>query len=373
MPDSEVVAVTHVTVNGDVTFTRVGVDKDDSVTDLASHCLDLRIGPVVGDGGDDTAVVSDLALDGLKRGDQVREISGSRSPAHGQSTVVTATVGASVGTVLVLTSIITKDTSPLLVSGERKDTGVLEHDSRLGSRAANGAEVVHANVNVLVDELVANLCVVVLVSVSVALPAVEVDRDGLVEADEVVGGHDTDSRIVETPLGNGTVEDGDGQVGSPEGLAGVEVGVTRHSHVQASKGGRHTRVLSIPIRHDESLEAKLTLQDVVLEVRVLADLGVVDLVVRAHDGSSSSTDGVGERPQVELVQSLVIQVGADGIDEAKVLKVTGLAEVLLLVHDEVLGAGNDTSVLDTADGVGDGMASQHWIRGETFPVTLGRC
>ena len=121
------------------------------------------------------------------------------------------------------------------------------------------------------------------------------------------------------------------------------------------------------------MEAKLALHDVVLEVRVLADLGVVDLVVRAHDGSSSSTDGVGERPQVELVQSLVVQVGADGIDEAKVLEVTGLAEVLLLVHNEVLGACDDTSVLDTADSVGDSMTSQDWVRGETFPVTLGRC
>lgn len=124
--------------------------------------------------------------------------------------------------------------------------------------------MVHADINVLVDKSVTSLCVVVLVSVCVALPAVEVDRNRLIEADVVVGGHDADSGIVKTPLGNGAVENGDCKVRSPEGLAGVEVSVTGHGHVHASKSGSNTRVLGIPIRHNESLEAELALQDVVL-------------------------------------------------------------------------------------------------------------
>jgi hypothetical protein len=122
--------------------------------------------------------------------------------------------------------------------------------------------------------------------------------------------------------------------------------------------------------NDESLETKLALQDVVLEVRVLASLRVVCLVVRAHDCASAGADGVGKGPEVQLVQSLVIDVGADGIDKALVLEVAGLAEVLLLVEDEVLAASNDTGVLDTTHCLSGGMTSQVRIGGKALPVAL---
>lgn len=132
-------------------------------------------------------------------------------------------------------------------------------------------------------------------------------------------------------------------------------------------------MLGIPVRHDETLETKLALQDVVLEVRVLAGLRVVDLVVRAHDGTSTGADSIGKGPQVELVQSLVVNIGADGIDEAKVLKVAGLAEVLLLVQNKVLGASNDTSILNTTDGFSNCNTSENRVWAEAFPVALQAC
>ena len=60
-------------------------------------------------------------------------------------------------------------------------------------------------------------------------------------------------------------------------------------------------MLRTPVAHDESLETKLVLEDVVLEVGVLASVAVVDLIVRAHDGTSTSTHGIGERPNIKLV------------------------------------------------------------------------
>jgi hypothetical protein len=36
----------------------------------------------------------------------------------------------------------------------------------------------------------------------------------------------------------------------------------------------------------------------------------------------------------------------------------------------VLGASNDTSILNTANGLSNGVAREVWIGGETFPVTL---
>lgn len=133
----------------------------------------------------------------------------------------------------------------------------------------------------------------------------------------------------------------------------------------------HARFASLAMcLHDETLEAKLALEDVVLEIRVLAGLRVVDLVVRAHDGTRAGADGVSKGPQVQLVQSLVVQVGADGIDKAKVSEIAGLAEMLLLVHNEVLGAGNDTSILDTANGFSNCYTRENRIGAKALPVTL---
>ena len=73
------------------------------------------------------------------------------------------------------------------------------------------------------------------------------------------------------------------------------------------------------------------------------------------------------------MQSLVVDVGADGINEALVLEVAGLAEVLLLVENKVLAASNDTSVLDSANCLGSSMASQVWVGGEAFPIALRNC
>ena len=44
--------------------------------------------------------------------------------------------------------------------------------------------------------------------------------------------------------------------------------------------------------------------------------------------------------------------------------------MLLLVQDVVLGASNDTSILNTAYGLGNGMTGEVWVRRKALPVTL---
>jgi len=66
--------------------------------------------------------------------------------------------------------------------------------------------------------------------------------------------------------------------------------------VQTCKSTADTTVLSTPITHDESLEAELVLEKLVEDLTVLACVGVVDLVVGAHDTSGTCADGVGKRP-----------------------------------------------------------------------------
>jgi len=43
---------------------------------------------------------------------------------------------------------------------------------------------------------------------------------------------------------------------------------------------------------------------------------------------------------------------------------SGLSEVLLLVHDEVLGTSNNTRVLNTLDSFCNCYTSEYWIRAE---------
>ena len=51
------------------------------------------------------------------------------------------------------------------------------------------------------------------------------------------------------------------------------------------------------------------------------------------------------------------------------VRLGGLAEVFLLITDEVLCASNDTSILDTVDVLSDSNTRQDRVRGETLPVT----
>ena len=65
------------------------------------------------------------------------------------------------------------------------------------------------------------------------------------------------------------------------------------------------------------------------------------------------------------MHSDIVEVGADGICEA----CATLTEVFLLVEDEVLGASDNASSLDTLDRLGDCNSGQDWIRCKTLPVT----
>lgn len=70
------------------------------------------------------------------------------------------------------------------------------------------------------------------------------------------------------------------------------------------------------------------------------------------------------------MQSLVVNIAADRINAAKVLEVSWGAEVLLLVQNVMLGASNDTSVLDATNSLRDSMTCQIRIRRKAFPVAL---
>ena len=94
------------------------------------------------------------------------------------------------------------------------------------------------------------------------------------------------------------------------------------------------------------------------------DVAVVGLVVRAHDTASTGTNSISKRPDVKLVQSDVVDVGRDSIRDVR----TSLSEVLLLVEDVVLGASDNTSILDALDGLGVQDTREDGVRAEALPV-----
>lgn len=97
-------------------------------------------------------------------------------------------------------------------------------------------------------------------------------------------------------------------------------------------------MLGLPITHDKTLETKLGLKDTVHELRVLAAVRVVDLIVRTHERSDTGADCVSEWPCVELVQCAVVHVGGGGLGDVEAVAggFAGLTEVLLLVGNPVL-------------------------------------
>ena len=69
-PGSEVVAITEVSVDSDVTLAGVSIDEDNSNADLRGQRLNLRVGVVVENRADSATIVCDYALDGFERSDE---------------------------------------------------------------------------------------------------------------------------------------------------------------------------------------------------------------------------------------------------------------------------------------------------------------
>lgn len=92
------------------------------------------------------------------------------TPSHGKSAVVAATVNTSVGSVWVLASVLTKDSSKLLLAREREGAVVLEQDSSVGSDLTDRFGVVVADIDMIVDLGVTFLSIRVKEAVGVLRP-----------------------------------------------------------------------------------------------------------------------------------------------------------------------------------------------------------
>ncbi|KAI7001199.1 putative beta-glucosidase [Hortaea werneckii] len=160
------------------------------------------------------------------------------------------------------------------------------------------------------------------------------------------------------------------------------------TNITAALAANHsTPILAVPLRARSKrycgdisakvrscvLEAEFAFKQAVLGLGVLASIGAVQSLVRAHDRSNISLDSVGERPQIRLMHCPIVDIAGDGFlilgGETSVLRKGRVPLGLLFVADVVLGRGLDTCILEAHDSLSRGDTSEILVRRETFPVT----
>ncbi len=112
----------------------------------------------------------------------------------------------------------------------------------------------------------------------------------------------------------------------------------------------------LKVAHHPSLEAQLLLEDPGQQVRVLAAVGAVDLVIRAHDRAHLTfLYRHCERQCVDFLQRALVELSVDYVPV-----------VLLRVHVVVLGSSNDMMTLDPLDVASGYLPGQHGILSESL-------
>src|SRR6266849_10614547 len=108
------------------------------------------------------------------------------------------------------------------------------------------------------------------------------------------------------------------------------------------------------VAHHPSLEAQLLLEDLGQQVRVLAAVGAVYLVVRTHDRAHLTVLYYHcERQRVDFLQRALVE-----------LSVYNVPVVLLRVHVVVLGSSNDMMTLDPLEVASGYLPGQYGILSE---------
>ena len=165
--------------------------------------------------------------------------------------------------------------------------------------------------------------------------------------------------VVESSLTHGSVCNCYTQVARP-------VGTVRHSHIQTCLSTSNTGMLSDPIGHNKALEAKFVFQKLVHQMAILAAIAVVESLIAAHSGDGTSFHSILERPQIQLMHRLVIDIRRNRsiLSGAE----TRLHAVrLLFVAEKMLDAGHDV-LLHGNGGLVRQSSGQVWIVAEAFPV-----
>lgn len=108
-----------------------------------------------------------------------------------------------------------------------------------------------------------------------------------------------------------------------------------------------------PITDGVPLEPQLFAEELGQGVGVFAGVGLVEAVIGAHNGRSPGLDGVSERPEIEFMDSPVVDVGGYGFGPSAICLVGIRTLGLLLIGDVMFRTSLDSCVLNAVDGLRD--------------------
>lgn len=152
-PKCEVVSISFVAVNGDVALTGVRIGENNR--DLGpSHCFCHGcVVPIVADIGILGSVMGSLSRQRCVGGDQIRKVGCSTAPAHCKSAVVTTAVAAGVDSIGIIMSVVSDDGHALGFAEWQGVFGVLQQYGRCSTNFSDQFSMVVLDVDVPVDLL----------------------------------------------------------------------------------------------------------------------------------------------------------------------------------------------------------------------------
>lgn len=224
---------------------------------------------------DKSAVLLSLLLDGNKRSDEVCSAASARSTTGDESTeLVVLLVEQTLGG---LSSIVTEDSDGLGCLEGKHVVLVLQKGGGSGTVLANVLAVVFADISARGTGEVPVTEPSVDRAESVKPSSRGVDsREVLVLAEVVVRCHLANDHVIDPGLGNSAVvdhlSDVAAKVRANAGGSTVVAETSGHVHIETSLDRGNARMNCTPVGHDVALETKLSLQDAVLSLGVLASV-----------------------------------------------------------------------------------------------------
>ena len=170
-------------------------------------------------------------------------------------------------------------------------------------------------------------------------------------------------------------------------------------YLQPGQSVRHAATDSEPVADHEALKSQFILQDTIQELAIPACVAVAASAIRTlesqlgrssrivhhligtHDRAHMLSDALGKRPEVQLMQSPVVDVGGHCIRQApfeRPPKVFLFISYVMFRYGTVshtifgtrakttLTGGNDTSVLNAPDGLRCANCLQHRVGPKTY-------
>lgn len=317
VPGGQVVAISLVAVDGDVLLTRVASDEDDRDVLVGRRRVNQGEVPVFERPGDELAVFDGVGLDGLERRDEVGVVRRPTPPPDAQNPIQPSSVCEPVRSSRARSSVVADEGDGSEVGAEREGAVVLEEDGTGSADLSDDPEATKqlesaresldakwrrgtyrewfARTSMcspaprgfqdeklgrrgkLASSCLANIQAATM-RVAMSLTRSRGTSPLLTAAVRLAPKWESPLLKVMSP---GTECGGAGDQYERKGRESIG---GRTGHVESAESTRDARHGRLPVAEDDALEAELALEQVVLELAVLAGVRVVDQVWKRKKG-----------------------------------------------------------------------------------------